>query len=432
MQQIELDIYASTEPFGSQKFCQYVGDVYVNNVKAEANTVIKAVDNNSFICGMAAITTTGEGYNMMVYGDDNENTPMAYQDEGAEDGEVVQFVVQPAGYSEYFSAVADPADVQWVQNGSNGVDLYVFTGEVIVTNKFCDFTGVNCILGGVKVPAGSEVEAYFGDGTLCGVAENVVSGAFTMRVYGDDERTANIVEGPVNNDELTFYINGIKAELAENSQDDNVYQVSGNKTITLVAPVTNVAPAAPASITATNNGDYTVTAAWTAVPEDDIKGYRVLRKDNNGAATVIAALVEDAVEFVDNTVEFGHSYSYGVVAIDEYDLESGETWSNTVVDVNESSSVKEKFFLKQNFPNPFNSYTTISFGLKEAQNVKLTIYNVLGEEMNTVINEHLSAGTHEIVWNGKDKNQKSVPSGIYYYKIKTDDASLVKKMLYLK
>ena len=87
-----------------------------------------------------------------------------------------------------------------------------------------------------------------------------------------------------------------------------------------------------------------------------------------------------------------------------------------------------------NYPNPFNPTTTISFNLAESRdNTKLVIYNPKGQVVKTLLNSHLPAGQHSVVWNGKDANGENVTSGVYFYKLldsgKTMDTN---KMLLLK
>ena len=92
----------------------------------------------------------------------------------------------------------------------------------------------------------------------------------------------------------------------------------------------------------------------------------------------------------------------------------------------------EKFTLFQNFPNPFNLATNISFYLSEKSQVKLVIYNVLGERVRTLINGSLDAGSHSITWDGKNETGSVVASGIYFYKLNAGDQVMTKKMNLLK
>ncbi|MDP3024368.1 MAG: S8/S53 family peptidase [candidate division Zixibacteria bacterium] len=97
-----------------------------------------------------------------------------------------------------------------------------------------------------------------------------------------------------------------------------------------------------------------------------------------------------------------------------------------------SGPLPEKFALFQNFPNPFNLATNISFYLSEKSEVNLTIYNVLGEKVRTLINGILDAGSHSITWDGKNETGSVVASGIYFYRLNAGDQVMTKKMSLLK
>ncbi len=88
--------------------------------------------------------------------------------------------------------------------------------------------------------------------------------------------------------------------------------------------------------------------------------------------------------------------------------------------------------LHKNYPNPFNPETTISFSLAQAGEIKITIYNIKGQKVQTLVNDQLPTGKHSAIWNGTNDNGKKVTSGIYFYKLKTDSYVETKKMMMLK
>ena len=99
----------------------------------------------------------------------------------------------------------------------------------------------------------------------------------------------------------------------------------------------------------------------------------------------------------------------------------------------EDKHLSSKTTLTGNYPNPFNTETTITFSLaKNTENTELSIYNIEGQKVITLINKELSAGRHLVVWNGKDENNKQVPCGIYFYKIQAGEFSETKKMILMK
>ncbi len=99
---------------------------------------------------------------------------------------------------------------------------------------------------------------------------------------------------------------------------------------------------------------------------------------------------------------------------------------------NNITPVIEKVQLHDNYPNPFNPETNISFSMPSEQKVQLTIYNLKGQKVRQLVNGVFASGKHSVVWNGKDDNGKQVCSGLYFYKLKTDNKEISKKMLLLK
>ena len=85
-----------------------------------------------------------------------------------------------------------------------------------------------------------------------------------------------------------------------------------------------------------------------------------------------------------------------------------------------------------NYPNPFNPETKIVFNLSEEGNVKLEIYNIKGQKVKTLLDCYMSPGRSEMIWNGKDDNEKGVSSGVYFYKLQTPEKCFTKKCMLLK
>jgi hypothetical protein len=96
------------------------------------------------------------------------------------------------------------------------------------------------------------------------------------------------------------------------------------------------------------------------------------------------------------------------------------------------AAVPATFALKQNAPNPFNPSTQIAFDLPAASHVKLEILNVLGKRVNTLVIEYYEAGSHSVIWDGRDDYGSVAASGIYFYRIEANENQAVKKMMMLK
>ena len=102
-------------------------------------------------------------------------------------------------------------------------------------------------------------------------------------------------------------------------------------------------------------------------------------------------------------------------------------------------NLPSQFHLSQNYPNPFNSATVIPFkvhGKQKTENgpipTTLTIYNILGQRVKTLLDQDKSPGTYQVIWDGKDESGKEVSSGVYLYRLRCGDQEKTKKLLYLK
>jgi len=100
--------------------------------------------------------------------------------------------------------------------------------------------------------------------------------------------------------------------------------------------------------------------------------------------------------------------------------------------VEPTNIIPDNFELLQNYPNPFNPATTISFQLGSAAHARLSIINLLGQEVAVLIDEPASAGNYTVRWEGIDKNGTKAASGIYFYRLETDSKIKTKKMVMLK
>jgi hypothetical protein len=92
-----------------------------------------------------------------------------------------------------------------------------------------------------------------------------------------------------------------------------------------------------------------------------------------------------------------------------------------------SSAIPTEFNLKQNYPNPFNPTTTIEFDVQKAGQVTLEIYNLQGQKVAALLNERMNPGTYQAVFDGR-----SLPSGVYFYQLRTETFTSVKKMILTK
>lgn len=175
-----------------------------------------------------------------------------------------------------------------------------------------------------------------------------------------------------------------------------------------------------------NNGLVKLT--WTAASEINNRGWEIERKSSETEWAKVG-FVEGSgnstqsisYSFVDKLVTFGY-YSYRLKQID---FDGTFAYSN-VVEVDLGAGPID-FALNQNYPNPFNPTTVISFDLPQNEFVNLSIYNILGEKVATLINSHMEQGRYK-----KEFDASHLTSGIYIYRLTAGKVVLTKKMLLTK
>ncbi|MCP4567856.1 MAG: T9SS type A sorting domain-containing protein [FCB group bacterium] len=91
-----------------------------------------------------------------------------------------------------------------------------------------------------------------------------------------------------------------------------------------------------------------------------------------------------------------------------------------------------EFYLAQNHPNPFNPTTDISFALPRKSRVRLEIYNLLGQQVRSLLDDELMSGQHTITFDGRDNEGRAIASGVYFYRIKTAEDVQTRKMVMIK
>lgn len=134
----------------------------------------------------------------------------------------------------------------------------------------------------------------------------------------------------------------------------------------------------------------------------------------------------------------GQTYYFRVTALDDQGNETG--FSNLLsIDIDQTSSVAEEpgllpdeFVVHDNYPNPFNPSTTISYGLPMDARVEVSIYNVRGQRVRQLLERDQTAGFQSVMWDGRNDAGRPVPSGVYLYRIVAGEFRASKKMLLLK
>lgn len=121
---------------------------------------------------------------------------------------------------------------------------------------------------------------------------------------------------------------------------------------------------------------------------------------------------------------------YGIFAqkINKY----GRLGSITTVKHQVIMQIPVQYYLSQNWPNPFNNQTIIQYTISQKGKVQLTIMNVQGKEVKTLVNKEQSIGSYQIIWNGKDNEGGYISSGIYFYRLKINEFVQTKKLTIIR
>jgi hypothetical protein len=104
----------------------------------------------------------------------------------------------------------------------------------------------------------------------------------------------------------------------------------------------------------------------------------------------------------------------------------------SAVEGEEDAFTPQDFELYQNYPNPFNNETIIKFSLAKPAQVSLTVYNILGQKVRTLVEGRLQAGSQTVKWDGKDGKGNDLSSGIYFYQLKRGELTQTKRLVLLK
>ena len=188
--------------------------------------------------------------------------------------------------------------------------------------------------------------------------------------------------------------------------------------------------------------DVNRTVVIMAVPQLSMASKPPLTEGSGVVAQLVFQKTDPSVQTVTlepTTVENPHHHTFFVYG---YTDASG-AWQQQSVDpvvkngaisvaASSGTDLPKAFALNQNYPNPFNPTTQIAFDLPVAAHVQLTVFNVLGQNVKTLVNGDMQAGHQLVTWNGRSDNGSQVASGVYFYRISAGSFTQTMKMMMLK
>jgi hypothetical protein len=176
----------------------------------------------------------------------------------------------------------------------------------------------------------------------------------------------------------------------------------------------------------------TISLEWATKTETNNYGFEIEKSINKVAWEAIGfvqghgtSTSPQSYSFIDQSVTSGEYY----YRLKQVDLNSSYKYSE-IISVGITAPIS--FKLNQNYPNPCNPSTTISYTLPQSSHVELIVYNTIGQMVNSLVNTYQEAGSYSVQWNGDSSAGLSVPSGIYYYKIETSFGTKLKRMTLIK
>ncbi|MFQ6617201.1 MAG: T9SS type A sorting domain-containing protein [Fidelibacterota bacterium] len=188
------------------------------------------------------------------------------------------------------------------------------------------------------------------------------------------------------------------------------------------------------SVQQTTDGGYIITGFITGEFIGGISDVLVIKTDSNGDSLwtmIMGGTGRDQGRSIQQTSDngyiiAGHTDSYGAGETDVWLIRVAPD-TGLATTGHDPKVTPHSFLLHQNYPNPFNAITAITYQLPKATTVNLSIYNVAGHLVETLVNERKNAGYHSVIWNAS-----GIGSGLYFYQIKAGEYTETKKCVILK
>ena len=196
--------------------------------------------------------------------------------------------------------------------------------------------------------------------------------------------------------------------------------------------VDNIAPGIPMGLIAEAGEGQSILLTWDPVEAEDVTHYVVYRSTDANTEEWEVIGESSHASYLDEGVVPG-TYTYAVEAFDAVNG-SGISESSSVLLSNDGkvSFVPEEFALYENYPNPFNPVTNIVYDIPEMADVSITIFNIKGQRVNTLVQGQHQPGRYKVLWNAVNDYGQPLASGMYIYMIRAGDFTSIKKLMLLK
>ncbi len=205
-------------------------------------------------------------------------------------------------------------------------------------------------------------------------------------------------------------------------------------------------PVTLSSFTASFTTSELVSLQWTTESESDILGFNVYRSENDNIANALRVnsrliegtntSIQQSYSFSDREIEANTRYYYWLESAEISNSNNFYGPVNVLTETNEDdvnpTIVEGLTGINNVYPNPFSPNTEIAYKVREISNVKISIYNLKGQLVRSLVNENKASGSHVVGWDGKDMHGKYCPSGIYFAKMETGIVNSYHKLVLMK
>ena len=320
-----------------------------------------------------------------------------------------------------------------------GIDI---GGEVVLTNLAITMTAAATVVGGPQ----NSIQRIW---NITGTSSEDFLTTFFWPVTADNGN--DFSSGNCN---VWNYASGSWADLGMKGVTTDAGVRSTNLRIDLGAKdaegdytITGDGPTLPvelSSFTAIPTAEQYITLNWITQSETNLSGYRIFRSTESeiSEATMLNVFInannsstQSSYSFTDDEVQTGITWYYWLQVVEM----DGTNFFHGPVNVFLNDSINENNPVIPNtttlnciFPNPFNPSATISYSLDKSSHVNIQVYNLRGKLVRNVYSGTKDSGLHYLPWDGTDENGKECPSGVYLFKLKTSDNTLVQKALLVK
>ncbi len=353
----------------------------------------------------------------------HNNPPEAGDYMGVYGGTIVEYPNEPNAVVPAFGTV------------TFDIILSKWTGDVDVTppaipTNFTATAGDGNVLLSWNANSETDLHSYH-------LFKGTVDGGTVTYFFSVGKNTTSYTDNNVTNGTTYYY----KINAGDTSNNQSV--ISAQVSATPTAPIDVTRPATP-TITSASAMQCGVKLEWTQNTEPDLANYYIYRSKTSGftpslskpmvTSNKIATVDKSLTQYNDITnVESNTVYYYKMSAVDNSGNESGyssQATATTLNILNDNSTTE--FALYQNVPNPFNPITEIEFSIPTDTDVNIVIYDLMGNEIKTLINDFKPVGQYKVNWDSRDNTGQPVSGGIYFYKLQAGDFIQTNKMLLLK